>query len=276
MVRLFSLLLLVVLLAGLLLWAFWPKAPAPIEAPPLLGPSVAETAPSPSRPEDRAALEATELRGRPGAGETRRRGPKWPVLASDKIPRGGLEVSPIGPDMKVLSPDTLHLRLERVGAAFWSAPLGVPDAETGVWTFRNVPFGKVVVHVWGDHALHVEKEADVLAGKTEQVEVFLDRAGAVAYKALLPDDKEPETVRVRLLSARTRRPILAHFQTRRATTLTSDLRATEAVLGGEGLVFAVPAGHYILEGRSAEGDETTKEVDIEIGKTTEVELYFSY
>ncbi len=200
--------------------------------------------------------------------------PEWPVVPSDQIPVGTLEVLPLGPDLEPLPTTDVIVHLERLGAAFWSPPLGVPDPDTGVWTFQRVPYGKVQVHAWGDHVADGAKGADVKADRTERVEIVLDRAGAVAFRATLPGDEAPETVRVRLLSARTNAPVAVHFQTRRPDLLTVDVKATEATLGSEGLLFAVPPGRYVLEGVSPGGDEARTDVDVTLGKTTETILRF--
>lgn len=261
-------------LAGLaaVLWLAWPRGAGPDPTGPLLEPALPAT-PGESPPPPLAP--AAVLAPAPGAASTPP-GPTWPVLPTDQIPRGGLDVTVLAPDGTPYPLEGVQVRLVRQGSDFYAEPLALPDASRKVFAFQGVPYGKVTVQVWGDHVQHATREADVPEGRTNAVEVFADRAGAIRYKAVLPDDTRPATVTLRLLPRRSRQALLVHFQTRLPDHLTSDVRATEATLPPEGIVFAVPPGSYRLVGTSAEGATTEVEVEVAENATSDVELFFRY
>ncbi|MFV1958713.1 MAG: hypothetical protein ACC662_04800, partial [Planctomycetota bacterium] len=201
---------------ALIAWIVWPgPAPAPEDDMRVAPPSAeAPTSPLPPREEAPAAQPALDGTGSAADVEAgRRTKPKWPVVPSDRIPRGGLDVLVLGPDERPYAGSEISVRLVRLGAAFWAPPLPVVDPDTQVHAFRNVPFGKVRVRVLGDHVVETTREAEVPNGGIGEVEVFADRAGAVHYRASLPDGSQPARVTLALRSTPTRKPVEARFQT---------------------------------------------------------------
>lgn len=219
------------------------------------------------RTETGRSLRGTTPRTDPATPRTRR----WPVVPSDEIPRGGLEVVVLGPDLEPVPAKGLKVHLERIGAAFWGPPLGVPDPDTHVWSFRNVVWGRVRVHVTGDHVVDATREADVPKNAVERVEIAVDRGGAIYYRAKLLDGKPPSSVTLKLVSARTKKTVEARYQAR-GIDLTQDRRAKEITQAAEGIVFGIRPGRYVLHATSAEGDTDQVAVKVEAGKTEEVEF----
>ncbi len=229
-----------------------PAVPAPISPEPA-GPALA------GRPVDPAA-----------------RGPEWPVVPSDSIPRGGLDVAVLEPDGTPFPLAGVNLKLVRQGADFWAEPIPRRDEDHKVFSYRNLVWGKVTVHVWGDHIVHATREADVPNGEVQRVEVFADRGGSVHWRGTLPDEKAPESVTVTLLDAKTKRPVAVHHQTRLADALTNDVRTATVTLPPDGWAFAIPPGDYVLHATSKEGDTEDVPVHVAIDETSEVEIPFRY
>ncbi len=223
------------------------------------------------REDDAPLLEGT---GRPG--EVKRGGPTWPVIPTDQIPRGGLEVFVYGPDLELLPPGAVDVTLKRLGAPLWAEPLPRRDPETGAHRFSGQPFGKVVVHAVGKHVLATEKEAEIPLGGVATVELFADRGGAIHYRARLPDDTTPAWVKLELLSGRSKEPVRVVYQTQSKERHGPPQAGVSRVVGPEGFVHAIPPGGYILRATSAEGAVEEIPVTIEAAKTEEVLIGLRY
>ena len=246
--------------------------PADEEVPPLAPGGREAPAPPPPRrdPPARGSLEG------PGEASARPPGPAWPVVPSDRIPRGSLEVLPAGPDGTPVSPDGVDVALERLGAGFWTEPLGQRDLATGVWTFKDLPYGRVRVRVLGEHVLEAVREADVPAGASARVEVPCERGGAIAYRASLESGGAPASVRLRLRPAGSKTPLAVLRRLDPNVRLVRAVRAPEADQGAEGLLFGIPPGRYELDATSAEGATQTQVVEVQAGATVVLELLFRY
>lgn len=223
------------------------------------------------REDDAPLLEGT---GRPG--EAKSGGPTWPVIPTDRIPRGGLDVFVYGPDMQLLPPGAVDVTLERLGAPLWAEPLPRRDPETGAHRFSDQPFGKVVVHAVGPHVLATEKEAEIPLGGVATVELFADRGGAIHYQARLPDDTAPAWVKLELRSGRSNEPVRVVYQTQSKERHGPPRAGSSQVVGPEGFVHAIPPGRYILHATSAEGAVEEVPVTVEATKTLEVLIPLRY
>lgn len=220
---------------------------------------------------DLPTLEGT---GRPG--DATSKGPKWPVIASDRIPRGGLDVFVYGPDLELLPPGSVNVTLDRVGTPFWADPLPREDAQTGAYRFRNQPFGKVIVRAVGRYVLETEKPAEIPLGGVGKVELFADRGGAIHYRALLADETAPAWVKLELRSGRSNKPVRVVYQTQSKTQHGPPLAGMSRVVGPVGFVQAIPPGRYLLHATSAEGAVEEVPVTIEAAKTEEVLIPLRY
>ena len=143
-----SLLLLVLLLAlgGVIyLVQFSGSPPCGCEAPIADAPGDTPGAAPPLREDP-----TTELAGTGDAGRSPTRRPTWPVIPSDQIPRGDLDVLPLDAEGNFIHPSKVTIRLEREGSEFFAPPGAVPDYETGVWHFKKVVIGWVQVIVFGE------------------------------------------------------------------------------------------------------------------------------
>jgi hypothetical protein len=201
-----------------------------------------------------------------------RRGPEWPVLPTDAIPRGTLEVLPLMPDGKPWPTADVRLRLDREGAAFWSTPLGSPDPETGVWTFRDLPIGRLRVTVVGAQVVETTKPAEVRTGVTDRVEVFADRGASVLYAATLYSGERPASFRLEVLAAERRTPVRAWFEGRGPDHYTTAQPSTGGSVRAVGRVFGLAPGRYVLRATSLEGEIDEVEVTLAAGESREVEI----
>ena len=183
----------------------------------------------------------------PRAGPTPRPSPT--DVDPKDIPRGTLEVLPLGPDNLPISSSELSMRLEPVGRPFYAQPLAIPDPETMVWVYRDVPAGRMKLYVTGDHVLETEMDAVIEAGKVQSVKVHVDRAGAVSYRVVLYSGEQPEEATVTLLDAHDR-PVKARYQVRTEKVLTQPQTVTTMKQGPDGIILGVPPGRYRLKGVS--------------------------
>jgi hypothetical protein len=263
------LLLLVLLVAGLATWLLWPgRGQAPDDQGPGLETSREEADGEPE--EGLAALRGGNRPPRP----PRPPGPRYPVIPSSAIPRGALEVVPLGPDGRELPVDQVVVDLQRQGAKLWAPRLPTRDEETGVWRFEDVPWGRVDVHVYGEHVKHTVVAADVPKDEAGRIRVPTASAGAIAFEASLPDGAAPAHVKFRLISPRSKRPVPVHYRSENSTAQTPRMEQGET--DAKGLIYAIPAGTYRLEATSAEGARETMVVTVKNGETVEVQIPFSY
>jgi hypothetical protein len=230
------------------------------------GPSAPDAAP-PLREDPQPGLEGTGE-----ANDGRRRRPLWPVLPTDKIPRGNLTVTPVDADGNALDKANVTIRLEREGAEFASPPLAQPDYETGAWRFEKVVIGWVKVIAFGDHIEESRARANIEAGRTNEVKVTCRPSGMIRYTAKLYSGEAPEKIALKLLHPRTKRPATAYWEVRQAETHAAVRRAAQVVQGPQGVVFGMPAGKWILHATSEEDEIDQQEVEVRPGETTEVEV----
>ena len=204
--------------------------------------------------------------------DDRRRRPLWPVLPTDRIPRGSLDVLPVYEDETPVPATDVRVRLVREGSAFYAPPLGVPDYESSVWHFEHVVVGWLRVVVVGDHVQETTVRALVSKGRTEKVTVAVRPAGAIAYEAELYSGERPETVTLELRHFETKRPLEAYWEMRAEEAHASARKASRIDIGAEGVIFPVPPGRWILHATSAAGE--TDQVDLEVvaGETTKAEI----
>lgn len=229
-----------------------------------------------SRPEEALPApplvrEAPALAGSRAA-PTRRRKPRWPVLPTNQIPRGSLDVRLVYEDETPVAANDVRVRLEREGSAFYSPPLGVPDYDTGIWRFDKVVVGWVRVIVVGDHILEAKARARVNTRETEKVELAVKRAGAIAYEVEMYSGERPENVALELRHPETKRPLNVYWQMRTPDRHSSPHRATQVRLGPEGVVFPVPPGRWVLRATSDEGEIDDVDVEVVVGETVKAEV----
>jgi hypothetical protein len=197
--------------------------------------------------------------------------PRGAIVDPRTIPRGGLEVLPLGPDQQPIPPGELSMRIEAVGRAFWSQPLALPDPETKVWSFKNIPAGPVQVRVSGDHVVETVAEATIEKDVVKSLKVLLDRAGALAYHVVLYSGEQPPEVTLTLLDLRDK-PVAARYQERSPTRLTQAQKATTMKQGPDGLVLGVLPGRYRLKAVSPNDEWDAVEVEAVTGQTVAVEI----
>jgi hypothetical protein len=189
----------------------------------------------------------------------------------DQVARGGLVVRPLDADGKAVDPASIAVGLERVGRSLGTTPLALSDRETGAWTFERVPVGRWRVRVTGDHVVEGMAEVDVVADRTQEVEVAVSPAGSIAYSATFPSGKAPEQVIVALLD-HAGQPVRAHFQVRTETVLTSPRAGTEVTQGPKGVIFGIPPGSYRVRIRTADGDDASADAEVLPGRTAVVDV----
>ena len=213
------------------------------------------------------------LSGTRGAADPgRRRKPLWPVLPSDRIPRGSLEVLPVYEDETPVDAGDVRIRLEREGSSFYATTLGLPDRETGVWRFDGVIVGWLRVIVVGDHVRETTVRAQVSKGQVEAVRVVVQRAGAIAFQAELYSGERPEQITLELRHPETQQPLEVYWAMRSPEAHSSPRKATRVDIGAAGVIFPVPPGRWILHAMSAAGEVDQVDLQVEAGKTVQAEV----
>lgn len=202
---------------------------------------------------------------------TRRRKPLWPILPTNLIPRGTIEVLPVYEDETPVDADDVRVSLERE-PAFYSGSIGVRDRETGVWRFDKVVIGWLRVIVVGDHVCETTVRAQVSKGQVAKVVVVVQRAGAIAYQAQLYSGERPEQITLELRDPETKQPLEVFWAMRAPDAHSSPRKATRVDIGAEGVIFPVPPGRWILHATSAEGEIDQVDVAVEVGKTVQAEI----
>jgi len=202
----------------------------------------------------------------------RRRKPLWPVLPTDLIPRGAIDVLPVYEDETPVPVNDVRVRLVREGSSFYANPLGVPNYETGVWRFDQVVVGWLRVLVVGDHIRETKARAQVSKGQTEKVTVVVQRAGAIAYEAELYSGERPEKITLELRHPETGRPLNVYWEMRAADAHASARKATRVDLGAEGVVFPVPPGRWVLHATSPAGEVDQVDLEVVAGETAKAEI----
>jgi len=230
---------------------------------------------------ERVAVEdpAEALRDEPGLagfpeaqGSGRRRRTRWPVLPSDRIPRGVLDVLPVYPDETPVDVREVTVRLEREGSSFYAPPLGVPNYDTGVWRFDHVVIGWVRVVVVGDHVAETVARAQVAKGRTETIRVEVERAGAIAFEATLYSGERPERMTLELRDPETKQPRAVWWAVRSAEAHASPRRAARVDIGPEGILYPVPPGRWILYAESPAGEVDPVDVEVVAGETAKAAI----
>ena len=202
----------------------------------------------------------------------RRRKPLWPVLPTDRIPRGALEVLPVYEDETPVAVNDVRIRLVREGSSFYAPPLDVPDYDTGVRRFDKVVIGWVRVVVVGDHIRETTARAQISKGQTEKLTVVVERAGAVAFEAELYSGEKPETMRLELRDPETDLPLDVYWEMRSPDAHGSARKATRVDIGAAGVIFPVPPGRWILHATSAAGEIDQVDLEVVAGKTARAEI----
>jgi hypothetical protein len=213
------------------------------------------------------------LAGSRDAGDvTRRRKPLWPVLPTDRIPRGAIEVRPVYEDETPVAVNDARVRLDREGSTFYAQPGGVPDYDTGIWRFDEVVVGWLQVVVVGDYVLEATARAQVSKGQTEEVTVVVRRAGAIAYEAELYSGERPELITLELRHPETKKALDVYWEVRAPDAYASARKATRVVQGPEGVVFPIPPGRWILHATSAAGEIDQVDLEIRAGETARASI----
>ncbi len=212
--------------------------------------------------------------GLKGSGPEPRKGPdRRPYKPIDprKVPRGTLDVAPVGPDLAPIPNRHLRIYVEPTTRKDWTKQLGQYDDETGVWTFKNVLAGEVEVRLFGDHVIATKQKAEVSANGRSRVQIHVELAGAVLYQVKLRDGTEPKDVKVTLFNLDDE-PIAAYHESRSARRITTPRVAKTSVQGPRGAVFGVPAGSYRLRVDTDDHGYVDTGVAVQLSETAEVKV----
>ena len=199
-----------------------------------------------------------------------------PDLPADAIPRGTLEVLPLQPDGRPWPTKDVNVSVEREGERLWSTPLGRADAESGVWTFADLPVGRMRIQVTGDFVIEATGAGELKPDAVTRVEVLASPGGMIRYRATLYGGEEPARLTLALLKPDRRSPVRAWFQDRRPGRPGGGARAGTSVEQGPiGVVFGLPAGRYVLRATRPEDVQEEYEVTVVAGETSELEIQLS-
>ncbi len=185
--------------------------------------------------------------------------------------RGVMEVLPLGPDEVPISIGEVRVDMDFVGRKGHRTFLGHRDAETGVWTFKNVPVGKVKFTVHGDYWKPTEAVVRVREGRNRRVEILVDRAGAVEYTAAWMDGSPIEKLTVRLENE-AGQPVAVYSQTKTGTIGRELYRSKERALGTAARLAGIPAGLYRLRLEGPEGETEVEPLSITVRNTVRLTL----
>lgn len=264
-------LLLVLAVGGLVWWLFGgDRQPPPDYDDYIATPERVADGPEELREEGRSPI---RLGGRTPTRPARPRpGPRSRPLPPQEVPRGGLLVTPVGPDGETLPSSVARVHVRGVGTTFHAPPLGIPDPDTGVWTFRRIYAGDVRVVVSGEHLVDASQVVEVLEDEVAEVEISVEPGGAIRYKVVLYSGEAPEKATLTLLDHESRRPIRVRYQARSAAAMSTLREATSITQGPEGLVSGIPPGKYWLHATSPEGEFEEGLVEIQPGETVPLEI----
>lgn len=177
-----------------------------------------------------------------------------PVVVDPRtVPRGRIDVRPVGPDGRPVASKTLRVSVEPTGRPDWVSRLGQVDPETGVWSFPKTLAGEVLVHVYGDFVSDARQKAVVEANDTTQVTVRLQPAGAIRYEVELSDRTRPKEVILTLLDE-AGQPVEAWYEVRAGRASGKPRRARRIKQGPQGVLFGLAPGRYRLRAALERGE----------------------
>ena len=185
--------------------------------------------------------------------------------------RGVIEVLPLGPDEVPISIGEVRVDMSFVGRKGHRTFLGHREAKTGVWTFKNVPVGKVKFTVHGDYWRPTEAVVRVREGRNRRVEILVDRAGAIAYTAAWMDGSPIERLKVRLENE-AGRPVAVYSQTRAGKVGRELHLSAERALGSAARLAGIPAGRYRLRVEGPEGETEVEPLTVTERNTVRLTL----
>lgn len=187
------------------------------------------------------------------------------------LPTGTLTILPVGPDDKAV--DGTHLRMYVDSARRGGFPTRLPhrNVETQEWRLEKVRAGKVKVWWYSDHVAREEKIVTVRADQENDVTVRVKPAGTIKYAVTTYAKTKPEKVKLELFDAQGK-PVKAWYQIRSTRSLTTPREALEITQGPEGFLIGILPGPYKLKVTSEFDEWDEAEVDVQPGKTAEVQL----
>jgi hypothetical protein len=109
----------------------------------------------------------------------------------------------------------------------------------------------------------------VARDRTNDVQVVVERAGAIGYDVVHPDGSRPDEVTLTLFDAQDQ-PVKAWFQTRSPRRSGKARLVVEAREGPQGVVYGLRAGRYRLRAVNADGGYGDQTVDVTLGATQAV------
>jgi hypothetical protein len=262
--------LLLVVGAGLAVWLVGrPPRPA---APPLedyLAPR--DDGPSRTAMREEGPSPGSRLAGR-GAPPGVRGGEAAGIVRPQDLPRGGLRVQPVGEDGQVLPPSLARVEVRAIGPAFHAPPLGIPDPESGLWTFHSLIAGEVRVVVAGDHLVEASEVVEIRKDEVAEVTVTARPGGAIRYSVLLASGETPERVTLTLLEQASRRPVEARWLAHGEGFLGALRTATSVTQAPQGTVSGIPPGAYWLRATSPAGEIEEGLVEVRAGESVAIEV----
>ena len=144
-------------------------------------------------PEGGLTADTPDLAGRgndQGGRRTGRYPPGSSPLKRSAIRTGTLEVLPIGPDDQPISADEVTVRVMS-SQSISGGVHGLRDQKTGLWTFDEVPIGKVSFVVFGERIAEYEDRAVVREGVSTYVKASVLRGGTLHYRVEHVDGSLP-------------------------------------------------------------------------------------
>jgi hypothetical protein len=186
------------------------------------------------------------------------------------LPKGVLLVVPVGPDLKPLMNEGLHILVTPRGQR--ATKQGVYDVATGARRFERVIAGPVDVKVTGDHIICRTTQAVVKRDAETTFELHLEMAGAVKYDVTTYAKTRPKRVLLELFDF-DGQPADAWFQERTSRAMTQPRKSKSLTLGPEGVVFGIRPGRYRMKVTNIESEEwDDAEITVEGGKTVPLTL----
>ncbi|MCB9828258.1 MAG: hypothetical protein H6806_00670 [Planctomycetes bacterium] len=185
------------------------------------------------------------------------------------VKRGDLDVVLVDAKGERVPTDGVQLMIERIGLPLPGRRLPYRDVEARTWTFRDEPVGRVRVKATGWHFFDAHGDAEVLAENTPPLTITVQPAGAIQVRVTRSDGTAPTRTHCTLVDEADK-PVEAWWQQRGAYRVTPRVRGTEADVGPEGWITALPAGRYRLDIETEAGFRDKAWVDVTLGETATV------
>jgi hypothetical protein len=195
-----------------------------------------------------------------------------PPMDLRTVARGALEVHVVDAAGERLDPNLVRLDLERLGLALPIPPLALRDLEARTWTYREVPVGRVRIHVRGDTILDASGDGEITAEGGPPLVIPTRPGGAIHARIERTDDAARPVVQG-VLTDEAGAGVTGYWQERSPRRIGPRQHGTEGALGSDGWITGLKPGRYRLAVESADGYHDHAWVDVVAGQVADVTFH---